>query len=105
MDKTLDDVSPLTLHPNHNTNPCQIISSKPKARRGGARRGARTQILGSAPVISPAARARARTRTRAGAVPPVTAAQASPTDKIIVSNLPQDVNEVQIKVGFIDLFF
>ncbi|KAF8239315.1 hypothetical protein L208DRAFT_1237597, partial [Tricholoma matsutake] len=77
-----------------------IASSKTKRPRGVSRRGsARAQILGSGPVVSPAARARARARGRAGVAPPVVPPQAS-TDKIMVSNLPQDVNEVQIKELF-----
>ncbi|KAF8234947.1 hypothetical protein L208DRAFT_1259008 [Tricholoma matsutake] len=84
MDKTLDD----------------IISSKPRgARRGSARRGsarssARQQILGK-PLDNPITRA-AASATAAKAP----TAQPSPADKIIVSNLPQDVNEVQIKELF-----
>lgn len=80
----------------------KIISSRPKARRGGARRGsARAQLLGTGPIVSPAARARARARGRAGVAPPVVVSQpqSTPADKIIVSNLPSDVNEAQIKVN------
>ena len=77
----------------------QIISSKPRGIRRGrsGRNSARAQVLGSAGV-GPAARARinATTATKASAAAPTTA----PTDKIIVSNLPQDVNEAQIKVGY-----
>jgi THO complex subunit 4 len=76
----------------------QIIAAKPKpARRGSSRRtSARTQILGNA-ITSPS------TRARQAAAAAVIVAKASPTvsqpaDKIIVSNLPQDVNEIQIKV-------
>jgi len=85
----------------------QIIStSKSRGRRGVARRGsARAQILGSAPVVSPAARARARARARAGAAPAPALPQTSPADKIIVSNLPPDVNEVQIKVSLFLSFY
>ncbi|EPQ52328.1 RNA-binding domain-containing protein [Gloeophyllum trabeum ATCC 11539] len=79
MDKSLDD----------------IIASRPRGiRRGSSRRGGpggRAQILGNGPV-SPSARAR-----YAGAVP---VAGAPPADKIIVSNLPLDVNEAQIKELF-----
>jgi len=84
MDKSLDE----------------IISSKPRGvRRGSARRGnARAQVLGTAGV-SPAARARIAGNPPAKAV--VAAPVGSqPTDKIIVSNLPQDVNETQIKELF-----
>lgn len=66
---------------------CQIISSK-KARRPTRRRtGARAAVLG-APTVSPTTRARAA----------AAATTSNPADKIIVSNLPADVNEVQIKV-------
>ncbi|KAF9457728.1 hypothetical protein BDZ94DRAFT_1137616, partial [Collybia nuda] len=83
MDKTLDD----------------IISAKPRsARRGSSRRGtARAQVLGN-PVVSPVARVRAAAPAANGAK--ATTAQPSPADKIIVSNLPTDVNEVQIKELF-----
>ncbi|KAH7907667.1 hypothetical protein BJ138DRAFT_1014147 [Hygrophoropsis aurantiaca] len=83
MDKSLDEV----------------IATRPKGiRRGGPRRsgaGAKThagaaakaQVLGT----TPAGRA-------AKAAPQQQ--QQQPADKIIVSNLPQDVNEVQIKELF-----
>ncbi|TFK38162.1 hypothetical protein BDQ12DRAFT_123328 [Crucibulum laeve] len=79
MDKSLDD----------------IISSKPRnVRRGSSRRGtARAQVLGNAGV-TPAQRVRAVPAAKPAA------AQASPADKIIVSNLPTDVNEAQIKELF-----
>jgi len=81
MDKSLDE----------------IISSKPKAgRRGSGRRGAgaaRAQVLGK-PVVTPVQRARAAAPVEA----PKAVAQGS--EKIVVSNLPGDVNEAQIK----DLF-
>ncbi|KAF8196025.1 hypothetical protein BJ912DRAFT_847107, partial [Pholiota molesta] len=75
-----------------------IISSKPKtARRGSGRRAAgaaRAQVLGK-PVATPAQ------RTRAAAAPVVAPkAVAQGSEKIVVSNLPGDVNEAQIK----DLF-
>ena len=79
----------------------QIIAARPKnTRRGSARRtsAGRTQVLGN-PVTSPATRARqaaAAAAIVAKASPSTTGAQ--PADKIIVSNLPQDVNEAQIKV-------
>ncbi|KJA25552.1 hypothetical protein HYPSUDRAFT_64729 [Hypholoma sublateritium FD-334 SS-4] len=82
MDKSLDE----------------IISSKPKAaRRGTGRRGAgaaRTQVLGK-PVVTPAQRARV---TASNVDAPKAIAQGS--EKIIVSNLPADVNEAQIKELF-----
>jgi THO complex subunit 4 len=52
--------------------------------------GGRAQILGTAPSVSTAARAKA---AAAAKVPP------SP-EKIMVSNLPADVNEQQIKVCY-----
>jgi len=80
MDKSLDE----------------IISSKPRGiRRGSARRTARAQVLGTAGV-SPATRA----RIAASGAPKVVAAApavSQPTDKIIVSNLPTDVNETQLR--------
>jgi THO complex subunit 4 len=81
----------------------QIISSKPKAgRRGAGRRSsARAQVLGK-PVVTPAQRA------RAAATPATDAAKAvaQGSEKIIVSNLPGDVNEAQVKVcDFFLLFF
>ncbi|KAF8348637.1 hypothetical protein F5887DRAFT_951179 [Amanita rubescens] len=75
LDKSLDD----------------IISSKRTTRRVTARTrrtSARSSVLGST-AISPT------TRVRAAAA---AAASNSPADKIIVSNLPADVNEVQIKL-------
>ncbi|PPR06813.1 hypothetical protein CVT26_003839 [Gymnopilus dilepis] len=77
MDKSLDE----------------IIKSKPKGRRGVRRTSARTQVLGKG-AASPAVRARAT------AAVPETKAVPQATEKIIVSNLPSDVNEAQIK----DLF-
>lgn len=80
----------------------QIISSKPKTgRRGSGRRAAgtaRAQVLGK-PVATPVQRARA-------AVAPVEApkAVAQGSEKIVVSNLPGDVNEAQIKVRLIRAF-
>ncbi|OAX38271.1 hypothetical protein K503DRAFT_691843 [Rhizopogon vinicolor AM-OR11-026] len=78
MDKSLDEV----------------ISSRPKGpRRGTGRRGgpaAKAQLLGVHPAT------RAATATKGAAITPA----AQPTDKIIVSNLPGDVNEVQIRELF-----
>jgi len=80
----------------------QIISSKPRAgRRGsGIRRSnsARAQVLGTTGP-SPATRARIANNapaSKAAAAVPNTQA----TDKIIVSNLPTDVNETQVKELF-----
>jgi len=80
MDKSLDD----------------IISSKPRARRGAGRRSsARTQVLGK-PVATPAQRARAA----AAPATDTTKAVTQGSEKIIVSNLPGDVNEAQVKELF-----
>ncbi|KAF4618721.1 hypothetical protein D9613_009917 [Agrocybe pediades] len=81
MDKTLDEI---------------ISKSKTTRRRPAAsRRGsARAQVLGK-PAPNPTQRARAAP----AAVDPVKAV-AQGSEKIIVSNLPSDVNEAQIK----DLF-
>ncbi|KAF7325341.1 RRM domain-containing protein [Mycena venus] len=75
-----------------------IIASRPKNdRRNNSNRGkARAQVLGN-PGLSPAARARAK------AIIPVktpAAPTSTPAEKIIVSNLPQDVNEAQVKELF-----
>ncbi|KAG1748315.1 uncharacterized protein EDB91DRAFT_1235683 [Suillus paluster] len=83
MDKSLDEV----------------IASRPKgARRGGAGRragaSAKAQVLGTTGA-HPATRA-----ATTGAIKAAGTTPAQPADKIIVSNLPTDVNEVQIK----DLF-
>ncbi|EPT02076.1 hypothetical protein FOMPIDRAFT_1022944 [Fomitopsis schrenkii] len=79
MDKTLDE----------------IISTRPRGiRRSTPRRGgAKAAVLGS--TTNPATRARAV----ANGAKAATAAQ-QPADKIIVSNLPTDVNESQIKELF-----
>ncbi|KAG1876402.1 hypothetical protein F4604DRAFT_1761396 [Suillus subluteus] len=82
MDKSLDEV----------------ISSRPRGtRRGTGRRGgagAKAQLLGTAGA-NPATRA-----ATAGATKATGTTSAQPADKIIVSNLPTDVNEVQIRELF-----
>ncbi|KAI0763173.1 hypothetical protein BC629DRAFT_1544227 [Irpex lacteus] len=80
MDKTLDD----------------IIATRPRTgRRTSSRRGtAKTQVLGTS--NSPATRARATPTAPAAK----TAVAAQPSEKIIVSNLPPDVNETQIRELF-----
>jgi len=81
MDKSLDE----------------IISSKPKTQRRGSRRPAgtaRAQVLGK-PVATPVQRARATAPATDSSK-----AVSQGSEKIIVSNLPGDVNEAQIK----DLF-
>jgi len=84
MDKSLDD----------------IIKSKPRGGAGGKRGrrggGARQQILGS----TPAAAAPANKARKAAAAPTSTVTPQHVADKIIVSNLPIDVNEAQIKELF-----
>jgi len=84
MDKSLDDIvaaSRVTKHP----------------RRGAGRRGntARAQVLGTAGT-SPATKARLANTTKRTA----TAPGPQPVEKIVVSNLPQDVNEAQVKELF-----
>jgi len=81
MDKSLDD----------------IISSKPKGQRRGAgrRTSARTQVLGK-PAVTPVQRARAAAVPATDATKVVTQG----SEKIIVSNLPGDVNEAQVKELF-----
>ncbi|KZT07092.1 uncharacterized protein LAESUDRAFT_652224 [Laetiporus sulphureus 93-53] len=105
MDKTLDEVGVLFF-----TNATvrlltawylQIIATRPKGiRRATSRRGsAKQQVLGNGPVAS---RTRAATGTANGTKAPAatTATSQQPADKIIVSNLPPDVNELQIKELF-----
>ncbi|KAI5996321.1 hypothetical protein EDD15DRAFT_514277 [Pisolithus albus] len=78
MDKSLDEV---------------IAARKTQRRR---RPSAKAQLLGN--TTSPATRAAAAGAAGTKAAAPATSAQ--PADKIIVSNLPSDVNEVQIKELF-----
>ncbi|KAL9710232.1 RNA-binding RNA annealing protein [Leucoagaricus gongylophorus] len=81
MDKSLEEI---------------ITSNRSSKRRVNSRRNtARAQLLGNGPAT--------RARAAAAAIPAKLAAtQAVPTsaDKIIVSNLPADVNEAQIKELF-----
>jgi THO complex subunit 4 len=76
----------------------EVIAARPKSHRRTGRRGsAKTQVLGHP------ANAAARTAAQNSAAAKVVAAAAPPShpaDKIIVSNLPADVNEVQIKELF-----
>jgi THO complex subunit 4 len=83
MDKTLDD----------------IIASRPKpARKTSSRRGVgRAEALGKK---EPAAPARARYSTTTPGTGKPTPASSQTTEKIIVSNLPMDVNEAQVKELF-----
>ncbi|KIM70427.1 hypothetical protein SCLCIDRAFT_149227 [Scleroderma citrinum Foug A] len=78
MDKSLDEV---------------IIARKTTRRR---RPSAKAQVLGNA--ANPATRAAAANATAAKVAATNTATQ--PAEKIIVSNLPADVNETQIKELF-----
>ncbi|KAI6029583.1 hypothetical protein BKA83DRAFT_4220673 [Pisolithus microcarpus] len=78
MDKSLDEV---------------IAARKTQRRR---RPSAKAQLLGN--TTSPATRVAAANAAGTKVAAPATSAQ--PADKIIVSNLPSDVNEVQIKELF-----
>jgi THO complex subunit 4 len=60
-------------------------------KRGGRRNGARAQVLGTTRT-SPAAKARIANTTKPASTIP------QPVEKIVVSNLPADVNEAQVKV-------
>ncbi|TFY80080.1 hypothetical protein EWM64_g3929 [Hericium alpestre] len=83
MDKSLDEI---------------ITSNKPKGvRRTSSRRTGRQEILGK-PTTSPVARARINNPAPGGAK--AAAASPQPADKIMVSNLPLDVNEIQVKELF-----
>ncbi|KAI9065223.1 hypothetical protein FKP32DRAFT_1568353 [Trametes sanguinea] len=84
MDKSLDE----------------IIATRPKGiRRSNPRRNSgKAQVLGT-PNTAPATRARAAPATNGAKVVPAVTAQ-QPADKIIVSNLPPDVNELQVKELF-----
>lgn len=79
----------------------QIIATRPKGiRRTSSRRGgAKGQLLGNQSV-APATRARAAPASNGAKVVSAAATAPQPTDKIIVSNLPPDVNEAQVKVSF-----
>ncbi|KAI0250700.1 hypothetical protein BJV78DRAFT_1218167 [Lactifluus subvellereus] len=84
MDKSLDEIVAVSR------------ASKQTARRGAPRRsnGARAQLLGTAGT-SPAVKARLANTTKAA-----TGAAPQPVEKIVVSNLPSDVNEAQVKELF-----
>ena len=96
MDKSLDEVSCTRRQFFLRVSIfSQVIASRPKTRRHvGRRTSAKTQILGNHSGV--AVRAAAQNAAAAKVVAAATPAQ--PADKIIVSNLPVDVNEVQIKV-------
>ncbi|KAJ7634681.1 hypothetical protein FB45DRAFT_909547 [Roridomyces roridus] len=73
-----------------------IIAARPKTDRRSSNRGkARVQVLGNQG-LSPATRA----RKAATAAPKQAAPTSTPAEKIIVSNLPPDVNEAQVKELF-----
>ncbi|KAJ7064931.1 hypothetical protein C8F01DRAFT_1128790 [Mycena amicta] len=73
-----------------------IIAARPKTSRRPSQRGkGRAQILGNA-AVSPVTKARAKATI---AAKPAAPSQA-PAEKIIVSNLPSDVNESQVKELF-----
>lgn len=78
-------------------SPSKIISSRPKpARKTSSRRGVgRTEVLGKK---EPVPSARARYTTNTPGTGKTTPAPVQGGEKIIVSNLPTDVNEAQIKV-------
>ncbi|PIL23256.1 hypothetical protein GSI_14566 [Ganoderma sinense ZZ0214-1] len=83
MDKSLDE----------------IIATRPKGLRRSTRRNSgKAQVLGTSNP-SPATRARAVPASN-GAKSVAPAASQQPADKIIVSNLPPDVNEMQVKELF-----
>ena len=77
----------------------QIIATRPKGiRRSNPRRNSgKAQVLGNTNT-APATRARAVPASN-GAKTVAPAASQQPADKIIVSNLPPDVNEAQVKVS------
>ena len=100
MDKSLDDVCFITSFVEHHRLSLgfQIVAASrvvKHTRRGAGRRGntARAQVLGAA-VPSPVTKARLANTTKGTA----TTASPQPVEKIVVSNLPQDVNEAQVKV-------
>ena len=87
-------------------SPSKIIASRPKpSRRTGGRRGVgRAELLGKKDSAIPP-RTRYSTTTPGTGKP--TPAPTQTLEKIIVSNLPMDVNEAQVKVcsRFFDDFF
>ena len=107
MDRSLDEVRFLILSATKHSHlklfySLQIVAASRTSRqpkRGAVRRAtARAQVLGTTGT-SPAAKARiANTTKAAGAAP-------QPVEKIVVSNLPADVNEAQVKVRLVSLMF
>uniref|UniRef100_A0A0W0FM41 RRM domain-containing protein n=1 Tax=Moniliophthora roreri TaxID=221103 RepID=A0A0W0FM41_MONRR len=82
----------------------EIIKSKPKGIRRASGRSARSQVLGTSAAraaASPGGRAaKAAAKANVAAKQVTATQQAQPADKIIVSNLPPDVNEQQVKELF-----
>lgn len=78
-------------------SPSKIIAARPKpARKTSSRRGVgRAEVLGKK---EPATSARAKYSTTTPGTGKPTPASSQTTEKIIVSNLPMDVNEAQVKV-------
>jgi THO complex subunit 4 len=71
-----------------------VTASRVAKQTRRPRRGAnvRAQVLGTTTGTSPAAKARIATAAKPASVSP------QPVEKIVVSNLPLDVNEAQVKV-------
>ncbi|KAJ4490221.1 hypothetical protein J3R30DRAFT_3420117 [Lentinula aciculospora] len=82
---------------NMNKSLDDIIKSRPRTHRRPSGRNARAQVLGNTAAATPAARQRIKAAKATPAQPATTQQSA---DKIIVSNLPQDVNEQQVKELF-----
>ncbi len=102
MDKSLDEVRRVFVWYRHSrlTVATQIIATaRPKGiRKSNPRRNSgKAQVLGTANA-APAARARAVPASNGARTVPAPTSQ-QPSDKIIVSNLPPDVNELQVKVS------
>ncbi|KAK1231344.1 RNA-binding RNA annealing protein [Marasmius sp. AFHP31] len=81
-----------------------MIKSRPKGIRRTSSRSARNQVLGNSAAraaSSPGGRAAAKAAKAAKQTPAATEqAQPQTSDKIMVSNLPPDVNEQQVKELF-----
>ncbi|TFK51153.1 hypothetical protein OE88DRAFT_1630432 [Heliocybe sulcata] len=87
MDRSLDEM----IKTNKKSKP----KAKPQRRRSS---GVKQALLGKAAPAAAAKPAAKAARKAAAAAPPKTVAQ--PADKIIVSNLPLDVTEAQVKELF-----
>ena len=77
-------------------SPSKIIASRPKTRKTNVRRGVGRAEVPGKKEPAPSARARYSTTTPGTGKP--TPAPTQTAEKIIVSNLPNDVNEAQVKV-------